>query len=158
VVAPAKTTDRRLIGELLRNPNAARVRHVERGFAAAGHAAIHPPHLPVFEYVDHERGSRITDLARHANVTAQAMSEVVAYLERHGYVERVADPSDGRARLVRLTARGGELYGVARRLIVELESKWAARIGDRKLRELKRLLGELWDAIEPEEMAQEADA
>jgi DNA-binding MarR family transcriptional regulator len=158
VVAPAKTTDRRLIGELLRNPNAARVRHVERGFAAAGHAAIHPPHLPVFEYVDHERGSRITDLARHANVTAQAMSEVVAYLERHGYVERVADPSDGRAKLVRLTARGGELYGVARRLIVELESKWAARIGDRKLRELKRLLGELWDAIEPEEMAQEADA
>jgi DNA-binding MarR family transcriptional regulator len=158
VVAPAKTTDRRLIGELLRNPNAARVRHVERGFAAAGHAAIHPPHLPVFEYVDHERGSRITDLARHANVTAQAMSEVVAYLERHGYVERVADPSDGRAKLVRLTARGGELYGVARRLIVELESKWAGRIGDRKLRELKRLLGELWDAIEPEEMAQEADA
>ena len=97
-------------------------------------------------------------LARHANVTAQAMSEVVAYLERHGYVERVADPSDGRAKLVRLTARGGELYGVARRLIVELETKWAARIGDRKLRELKRLLGELWDAIEPEEMAQEADA
>jgi DNA-binding MarR family transcriptional regulator len=158
VVAPAKATDRRLIGELLRNPNAARVRHVERGFAAAGHAAIHPPHLPVFEYVDHERGSRITDLARHANVTAQAMSEVVAYLERHGYVERVADPSDGRAKLVRLTARGWELYGVARRLIVELETKWAARIGDRKLRELKRLLGELWDAIEPEEVAQEADA
>jgi DNA-binding MarR family transcriptional regulator len=156
-VAPARTSDRRLIGELLRNPNAARVRHVERGFAAAGHAAIHPPHLPVFEYVDHERGSRITDLARHANVTAQAMSEVVAYLERHGYVERVADPSDRRAKLVRLTARGWELYGVARRLIVELETKWAARIGGRKLLELKRLLAELWDAIEPEELAPEPD-
>src|SRR5260370_36380372 len=102
VVARAKT-DRRLIGELLRNPNAARVRHVERGFAAAGHPAIHPPHLPVLEYVDHERGSRITELARHANVTAQAMSEVVAYLERHRYVERGADPSDGRAKLVRPT-------------------------------------------------------
>jgi DNA-binding MarR family transcriptional regulator len=147
-----------LIGELLRNPNAARVRHVERGFAAAGHAAIHPAHLPVFEYVDHDRGSRITDLARHANVTAQAMSEVVAYLERHGYVERVADPSDRRAKLVRLTARGWELYGVARGLILQLEAKWAARIGPRKLRELKQLLGELWDAIEPEELAQEADA
>jgi DNA-binding MarR family transcriptional regulator len=138
-----------LIGELLRNPNAARERHVERGFAAAGHPAIHPPHLPVFEYIDHERGSRITDLARHANVTAQAMSEVVAYLERHGYVERVADPSDGRAKLVRLTPRGWELYRLAGRLIVELEARWAERLGERKLQQLKRLLAELWDAIEP---------
>ena len=75
--------DRRRIGELLRNPNAARQRHVEQGLAAVGHAAIHPPHLPVFEYIDHDRGSRVTDLARHANVSAQAMSEVVAYLEQY---------------------------------------------------------------------------
>ena len=109
------TPDRRRIGELLRNPNAARQRHVERGLAAAGHPAIHPPHLPVFEYIDQDQGSRITDLARHANVSAQAMSEVVAYLERHGYVERVADPADGRARLVRLTDRGRELYARGRR-------------------------------------------
>jgi Mn-dependent DtxR family transcriptional regulator len=45
----------------------------------------------VSEYIDQQRGSRITDLARHANVTAQAMSEVVAYLDRHGYVELVPD-------------------------------------------------------------------
>lgn len=155
-MARAKT-DHRLIGELLRNPNAARVRHVERGFAAAGHPAIHPPHLPVFEYIDQLRGSRITALARHANVTVQAMSEVVVYLERHGYVERVPDPSDGRAKLVRLTPRGQELYRLAGRVIVELEARWAARLGQRKLRELKRLLGELWDAIEPEERGQDSD-
>jgi DNA-binding MarR family transcriptional regulator len=145
--------ERRLIGELLRNPNAARIRHAESGFAAAGHAAIHPPHLPVFEYVDHERGSRVTDLARHANVTAQAMSEVVAYLERHGYVERVVDPSDGRARLVRLTDRGRELYEVARAIIADLEARWSARLGERTFSQLKQLLGELWDSIEPEEAA-----
>jgi DNA-binding MarR family transcriptional regulator len=145
--------DRRLIGELLRNPNAARVRHVERGFAEAGHAAIRPPHLPVFEYLDHGRGSRITDLAGHANVTPQAMSEVVGHLERHGYVERVADPGDGRAKLVRLTDRGWDAYGVARRLVTELEAKWAARVGEEKLRQLKGLLGELCDAIASEEAA-----
>jgi DNA-binding MarR family transcriptional regulator len=139
--------ERRLIGELLRNPNAARVRHVERGFAAAGHSAIHPPHLPVFEYMDRQRGSRVTDLARHANVSAQAMTEVVVHLERHGYVERVPDPSDGRARLVRLTARGQEVYAVARELILELERSWAARLGEPKFVQLKELLGELWDAV-----------
>jgi DNA-binding MarR family transcriptional regulator len=139
--------DHRKIGELLRNPSAARARHVERGLAAAGHAAVRPPHFPVFEYIDHERGSRITYLARHANVTAQAMGEVVDHLERHGYVERVPDPTDGRAKLVRLTARGWEIYALAGRLVTELEATWAGYIGDRKMRQLKRLLAELWDVI-----------
>ena len=75
------------------------MRHVERGFAAAGHPAIRQPHLPVLEYIDRERGSRITYLAKHANVTVQAMGELVDHLERQGYVERVSDPTDGRASL-----------------------------------------------------------
>src|SRR5258708_1802374 len=127
VVARARTAGG-LMGELLRTPTAGRVRHVERGFAAAGHPAFPPPPLPVLEYADHERGSRITELARHANVTAQAMSEVVAYLERHGYVERVAAPSDGRAQLLRQTAGAGEAYGAARRLVARREGNRAARI------------------------------
>jgi DNA-binding MarR family transcriptional regulator len=143
--------DHRRIGELLRNPNAARVRHVERGFAAAGHPAIRQPHLPVFEYIDRERGSRITYLAKHANVTVQAMGELVDYLERHGYVERASDPTDGRAKLVRLTERGRELYALAVRLVTELEETWAGYLGERKMRQLKRLLGELWDAIPPDQ-------
>lgn len=142
-----ETQDNRLIGELLRNPNAARTRFVERNFAAAGHGAIRQPHLPVFEYIDHDRGSRITKLARHANVTAQAMGELVDYLERHGYVERTPDPADGRAKLVRLTDRGWELTALARQVVTELETAWASAIGEAKMRQLKRLLADLWDAI-----------
>jgi DNA-binding MarR family transcriptional regulator len=140
--------DQRRIGELLRNPNAARIRHVERGFASAGHPAIRPPHLPVLEYIDRERGSRITYLAAHANITAQAMGELVDYLAGHGYVERVPDPTDGRAKLVRLTAQGHALYAIAVRLVAELEAIWATRIGEHKMRQLKRLLAELWDAVQ----------
>src|SRR5579885_1601175 len=107
--------DHRLIGELLRNPNAARARYVEQGFAAAGHPAIRTPHLPIFEYIDRTRGSRLTYLADHATITAQAMGELVDHLARHGYVERVPDPSDGRAKLVRLTERGHAVYALAGR-------------------------------------------
>jgi DNA-binding MarR family transcriptional regulator len=137
-----------LIGELLRNPNAARIAFVERGFAAHGHPDIRQPHLPILEYIDRERGSRITYLAQHANVTIQAMGELVTYLERRGYVERVPDPTDGRAKLVRLTERGLALYELARQLVTELELTWAGYLGKRKLRRLKRLLAELWDEIE----------
>ena len=140
--------DGRLIGELLRNPNAARVRHVEQGFAAAGHPHIRQPQLPILEYIDRERGSRITYLARHANVTVQAMGELVDALARQGYVERVPDPTDGRAKLVRLTPRGHDVYGLAGTLVADLEARWAAAVGPARLRELKDLLAELWDAIE----------
>jgi DNA-binding MarR family transcriptional regulator len=143
-------TDTRLIGELLRNPNAARVRIVEQGFAAAGHPAIRPPHFPILEYIDREHGSRVSYLAQHAHVTAQAMGELVDHLAAHGYVERVPDPTDGRARLVRLTARGQEAYRVAGAIVTDLECRWADAMGEDDFRTLKALLARLWDAIESE--------
>jgi DNA-binding MarR family transcriptional regulator len=143
-------TDNRLIGELLRNPNAARVRFVEQGFAAAGHPAIRPPHFPILEYIDRERGSRVSYLAQHANVTAQAMGELVDHLAAHGYVERTPDPTDGRARLVRLTPRGQEAYRLAGNIVSELERHWSEAMGEHEFRRLKELLARLWDAIEPE--------
>jgi DNA-binding MarR family transcriptional regulator len=149
--------EQRLIGELLRNPNAARVRFVEGGLAAAGHPVIRQPHLPVFEYIDRRRGSRITYLAAHANITVQAMGELVDHLARHGYVERVPDPTDGRAKLVRLTAQGLAIYALAGRLVREIEATWTAYIGAEKLGQLKQLLAELWDAIEAAEQQKEAE-
>jgi DNA-binding MarR family transcriptional regulator len=139
--------DARLIGELLRNPNAARVRHVEQGLARAGHAAIRQAHLPVFEYIDRVHGSRITYLAAHANVTVQAMGELIDHLTRQGYVERVPDPSDGRAKLVRLTAEGHAICALAGHLVREIESIWAGYLGAQQFAQLKRLLAELWDAV-----------
>ena len=146
-----RENDHRLIGELLRNPNAARARTIARGLAEAGHPAIREPHLPIFEYIDRERGSRVSYLARHANITAQAMGQLVDHLAAHGYVERVPDPSDGRARLVRLTERGREIYPLAVRLVSELEATWAAALGVEKMGQLKQLLAKLWDAIEPDQ-------
>ena len=55
-----------------------------------------------------DEGSRLTELADRAQVTKQTASLLVAALEREGLVERVPDPSDGRARLIRLSARGRE--------------------------------------------------
>jgi len=139
--------DRRMIGELLRNPNAARIRYVEQRFAEAGHAEIRQPHLPILEYIDHDSGSRITNLAQHANITVQAMGELVDYLAARDYLERVPDPSDGRARLVRLTERGWELYRLAGCIVGDLEASWAGYLGQDRFQQLKQLLADLNDAI-----------
>ena len=55
-------------------------------------------------------GTRLSVLAERAQVAKQTATALVDHLERSGYVERVPDPADGRARLVRLTDRGRELY------------------------------------------------
>ncbi len=60
------------------------------------------------------------------------------------------DPLDGRARLVRLTARGHEGYALAVHLVTDLEARWAVALGPDEMRQLKRLLANLWDAIKEE--------
>src|SRR5580698_9486561 len=97
--------------------------HSER-VAAAGYADIRPGHGCVFGGIDPAHGSRLTDLADRAMRTKQTVGEVVSDLEQRGYVERVPDPEDGRAKSIRLTAKGREVYLTGWRLNDELEQQW----------------------------------
>ena len=76
-----------------------------RRAGAAGYPDIRVSHSCVFGNIDVE-GSRLTDLAERANMAKQSVGEVASDLEQRGYVERVADPTDGRAKIIRLTERG----------------------------------------------------
>jgi DNA-binding MarR family transcriptional regulator len=71
------------------------------------------------------------------------MTELVVHLERLGYVERVPDPSDRRAKLVRATPLGKQLYLIAREVVAEIEAEWTRRLGKTKMRQLRQLLEEL---------------
>jgi DNA-binding MarR family transcriptional regulator len=71
------------------------------------------------------------------------MAELVAHLERHGYVERMPDPADRRAKLVRPTALGDEVYAVAREVLAELEDRLLRRLGAERVAELRELLQEV---------------
>lgn len=134
------------MGLLLREPFRLGSDELHDRIAERGHPEIRAPHGNVFQYLDDE-GTSTSELARRAQVTKQSMAELVAYLERHGYVERVPDPRDRRARLVRATARGREVYAVAREVIAEIEREWTALLGAAKMRQLRELLEELNDGL-----------
>jgi len=134
------------LGLLLREPYRIASDELHRRIAQRGHPQVRAPHGDVFGFLD-ARGTQVSELARRAQVTKQSMSELVAHLERHGYVERVPDPDDRRAKLVRATERGRELYAVAREVIAEIEAEWTARLGERKMRRLRQLLQELNDGL-----------
>ena len=108
--------------------------------AAAGYPDIRPGHGCVFGNIDAESGSRLTDLAERANMTKQSVGEVTSDLEERGYIERVPDPSDGRAKIIRLTPQGREAYRIGRELIDGLERDWAERYGEERVTALREAL------------------
>jgi DNA-binding MarR family transcriptional regulator len=131
---------------LLREPFRAGTEVLHRRFAERGHAEIRPPHGNVMQFLD-DGGTRVSVLAERAHMTRQSMAELVAHLERLGYVERVPDPSDRRAKLVRATPRGTQLYAIAREVVAEVEADWTSRLGKAKMRQLRELLEELNAAL-----------
>jgi DNA-binding MarR family transcriptional regulator len=137
-----------MIGALLRIPREAAIRQVLDGLARAGFGDLRPAHFTVFQHLPPE-GLRLTALAEGALLTKQSMGYLVDDLEGLGYVERAPDPSDRRAKVVRLTARGSQVDETVRAVIHEIESDWAQRMGpenfaqlERQLRALIALLGE----------------
>ena len=105
--------------------------------AERGHAAVRPAHAAVFQYLD-DTGTTVSTLAARAQMTKQAMAELVAHLERHGYVVRVPDPADRRAKLVQPTATGREVVAIAQELVPEVEQRIDAALGPDRARELRR--------------------
>src|ERR1700752_2745601 len=87
-------------------------RQVAEGAARAGHP-VKASHSAVFGQIRAE-GSRLTELARGANMTPQAMGELVDELQEVGYVVRRPDPTDRRAKLVTLTDRGHDCIAAGR--------------------------------------------
>lgn len=96
-----------------------------------------------------EHGTRLTDLAEMAQVTKQTAAFLVDRLERAGYVERTPDPTDARARLVRIAERGRAAQAVAAVAEREVEAQWEAHLGTRDMTRLRTLMGRLRDVTDP---------
>ncbi len=137
----------RLIGALLRLPAAAVQDHTARRLGAE-FPGLRPAQMVVFQHVDHPpAGSRLTELAAAAQMTKQSMQELVDALEREGFVERTPDPTDRRAKLIRLTARGWAVHERTAEIVRALQEEWAAALGPDKMAHLLALLRELHAAL-----------
>ena len=106
-----------------------------------------PKHSAVFAQISPD-GSRLTELARRANMTPQSMAELVDELVDLGYVVRRPDPGDGRAKLIVLTRRGRGAVAAGRRTIEGIEERVTDVLGEHGHHELRRLLSKLLDATD----------
>jgi len=103
---------------------------------------IRPTHGCIFRFVRGE-GMRLTVLAEMAGMTKQSVGEIVDDLVARGYVKRIPDPEDKRAKLICLTERGERAQATGLALFAKVEKRWAERYGERRIAQLRKLLEEI---------------
>jgi DNA-binding MarR family transcriptional regulator len=128
------------------------VRHLENrvidAVRARGHDDITLAQARIAARIGDE-GSRLTDLAAAAQVTKQTAGALVDQLERGGYVERVVDPTDARAKLVRFARRGREVLTIAREVEEQVLVEWTGHLGAARMAELGDSLAKLREITDP---------
>ncbi|KUL26351.1 MarR family winged helix-turn-helix transcriptional regulator [Actinoplanes awajinensis] len=107
--------------------------------AEAGYADITRTQARLLAGIDLD-GTRLVVLAERARIPKQTALALVNGLEAAGYVERVPDHSDGRARLIRLTARGQGIMPVAVAEEARIEADWQTVLGARRMGALRSAL------------------
>jgi DNA-binding MarR family transcriptional regulator len=134
------------LAQLLRIPFQALVTELHERLAERGYPDIRPAHTMIFALVDRD-GMRLSELAERAQMTKQLVNYMVTSIEELGYVERVPDPEDGRAKIVRLTERGYQASQAGKEIIQSIEQAWADKLGARDMQELRSLLERLVSAV-----------
>lgn len=110
---------------------------------------IRPTHGCVFRFI-RDDGMRLTRLAELASITKQSAGEIVDDLVARGYAERVPDPADRRAKLIRLTDRGRAAQAKGFELFGQTERRWIERFGAERWAAMRSLLEEIVAAEAPD--------
>ena len=100
-----------------------------RGSARPGHPDVTTAMIALFRFAGvHDR--RPGAIAATARLSKQATNDMLRELERQGYLARRPDPSDGRARIIQLTARGKALDAAVWKAGRDVEQAWRKQFGD----------------------------
>ncbi|MBK5289113.1 MAG: winged helix-turn-helix transcriptional regulator [Acidimicrobiia bacterium] len=117
-------------------------RQIFSGVAAAGYEDVNPAHVGLFRYPGLD-GQRPSELAEQLQITKQSVNDLLGHLEARGYLAREPDPADGRARVVRLTAKGRKLQATIHGQAQAAEQHIADALGARRYSQLQHALEDL---------------
>ena len=116
------------------------------GVVAAGYDDLNAAHVGLWRYPGLD-GVRPSQLADRVGITKQSVNELLGHLEQHGYLLRVPDPADGRARVIRLTSKGRRLEETIYAAAGEAELRIADILGPRRFAQLHSSLGLLAEQL-----------
>ena len=107
-----------------------------QGVVAAGYDDLNAAHVGLWRYPGLE-GLRPSQLAGQRGITKQSVNDLLAHLEQQGYLTRVPDPVDGRARVIQLTSKGWRLQQAIYAEAGAAELRIADVLGPRRFTQLR---------------------
>ncbi|MBU3089802.1 MarR family transcriptional regulator [Clostridium gasigenes] len=107
-----------------------------------GFEDIRPTHGFMFTYINPDGATGI-ELAEYLGITKQAVSKMVDYLEKSGYVMRKTHPTDKRGKIIVLTERGLLVMKAKEEILTDIEQRWIENIGAKQMQMIKEDLMKL---------------
>jgi DNA-binding MarR family transcriptional regulator len=117
------------------------------GVVAAGFDDLNAAHVGLWRYPGPE-GLRPSQLADRVGITKQSVNDLLGHLEGHGYLVRVPDSADGRARVIQLTAKGRRLEATIYASAGAAQLRIAEILGPRRFAQLHSSLELLTEELE----------
>jgi DNA-binding MarR family transcriptional regulator len=110
--------------------------------AEHGYGDLRPMHMLVIERLFLSE-VRATELTETIGLTKQATGQILDRMEDLGYIRRIPDPNDGRAKVLQLTERGQRAARTLRSIANENEAEWVSTLGQTRHQQLRAALGSL---------------
>ncbi|WP_194293462.1 MarR family winged helix-turn-helix transcriptional regulator [Actinomadura macrotermitis] len=135
------------IGALARRLAALVTHRVQEGLAEAGITDVRPTHLRIFAAIE-QGPARITRIAERLGSTKQTVGPLVEELVRLGYLSRLPDPQDARARIVDFTPAGLAAATTAQRCADAIDRELVEQVGHQRAQHCRSALWELITGLE----------
>jgi DNA-binding MarR family transcriptional regulator len=123
---------------------------------AAGFEDLGRFHVGMFRYPTAE-GKRPTELADLLQITKQSVNDLLRDMEARGYLVLVPDPTDRRARIIRLTPKGHQLEQTTHEAAKAASEAIAEILGQRRYDALYASLDEIVEHIVAGDMPTPSD-
>lgn len=104
-----------------------------------GHPFINMSHGVVLRNMD-VKGTPLSIVTKRAGLSRQAVAKVAGQLEELGYLTASRDPTDRRAKILKLSSKGMRLFTDSIEAYGEFEEELARKIGRRRLEQFRKTL------------------
>jgi DNA-binding MarR family transcriptional regulator len=102
----------------------------------------------VLQVLDAKGPVRQASLAKELGLAQRSITQSVEALARDGFVDRTADPDDGRAKIVTLTDKGASALAASSATGEAVLKQLFGTLGTRELKELDKLLNAVDAAVD----------
>ncbi|WP_042351541.1 MarR family winged helix-turn-helix transcriptional regulator [Bacillus massiliigorillae] len=109
---------------------------LHKSLSEKGFDDIRPIHGYLFSSLI-PNGATGIELANHLGITKQAVSKMIDYLEKCGYVMREPHPTDKRGKMIILAERGWLVVNEKNLILSDIEGRLIEKIGKDRMRLLK---------------------